>query len=71
MRKSVAILTEASHGIGRAIAIRLARDFEAAVLTVSRKKPASPAMVNRGRLRAGWRTWFPGKLVGLRALMFG
>jgi 3-oxoacyl-[acyl-carrier protein] reductase len=32
-RKSVAIVTGASQGIGRAAAIRLARDFEAVVLT--------------------------------------
>ena len=33
MLKSVAIVTGASQGIGRATSIRLARDFEAVVLT--------------------------------------
>jgi 3-oxoacyl-[acyl-carrier protein] reductase len=33
MRKSVAIVTDASQGIGRATAIRLARNFEAVVMT--------------------------------------
>ena len=35
--KSVAIVTGASQGIGRATAVRLARDFEAVVLTARQK----------------------------------
>ncbi len=37
MKQSVAIVTGASQGIGRATAIRLARDFEAVVLTARQK----------------------------------
>jgi 3-oxoacyl-[acyl-carrier protein] reductase len=44
--KSVAIVTGASQGIGRATAIRLARDFEAVVLTARQEddleKTAAP-----------------------------
>src|ERR1700733_15491622 len=36
--KSVAIVTGASQGIGRATAIRLARDFEAVVLTARQEE---------------------------------
>jgi 3-oxoacyl-[acyl-carrier protein] reductase len=35
--KSVAIVTGASHGIGRATAVRLAREFEAVVLTARQR----------------------------------
>ena len=40
-RKSVAIVTGASQGIGRATAIRLARDFEAVVLAARQEDELS------------------------------
>ena len=57
--KSVAIVTGASQGIGRAIAVRLAHDFEAVVLAARQedelKKPqpqSKPRAPNRSLTRS-------------------
>ncbi len=50
--KSVAIITGASQGIGRATAIRLARDFSAIVL-VARDKDNLETASGRGKVSWG------------------
>jgi NAD(P)-dependent dehydrogenase (short-subunit alcohol dehydrogenase family) len=57
MRKSVAIVTGARQGIGRATAIRLARDFEAVVLTARQEdelKKTAAAVESAGAPPFGW-----------------
>ena len=49
-RKSVAIVTGASQGIGRATAIRLARDFEAVALA-ARQEDELENNGSRSRIR--------------------
>ncbi len=50
--KSVAVVTGASQGIGRATAIRLARDFEAVVLARAARGSSSPRLRPRSNPRA-------------------
>ena len=67
--KSVAIVTGASQGIGRATAIRLARDFEAVVLAARQedelKKTAADSKI-RGRRTSDLRARFARSLARSR-----
>ena len=51
MSKSVAIVTGASQGIGRATAIRLARDFSALVLVARNRANLEETAGGQGRRR--------------------